>query len=59
MDYKDQRWETVVNYFSRILTAPEDVLHINGQDIPFVNNVTYIGVVFNRKIIWSLHSKGI
>jgi hypothetical protein len=33
----------------------EDVLHLNGQDITFVNNVTYLGVTFNRRMTWELH----
>jgi hypothetical protein len=32
-----------------------DVLQLNRRDIPFVNNVMYLGVTFNRKLTWRLH----
>jgi hypothetical protein len=28
----------------------EDVLQLNGQDIPYANNSTYLGVTFDRKM---------
>jgi hypothetical protein len=37
----------------------ESLLTINGQNIPFVNNVKYLGVIFDRKIAWRLHIKTI
>jgi hypothetical protein len=37
------------------LRVPEDILQLNGQDIPFVNNVTYRGVAFDRRMTWRLH----
>jgi hypothetical protein len=37
-------------YFSRILRDPNDLLQLNGRNIPFVNNVTYLGVTFNRRM---------
>jgi hypothetical protein len=37
-------------YFSRRLRFSEDVLQLNGRDIPFVNNVTYLGVTFDRRL---------
>jgi hypothetical protein len=40
--------QAVYKYFSRRLTVPEDVLQLNGQDIPFVNNVMYLGVTFDK-----------
>jgi hypothetical protein len=39
-------------YFSRRLRAPDDVLQLNGQDFPFVNNVMYLGVTFDRRMTW-------
>jgi hypothetical protein len=43
-------------YFSGTLRVPDDILQLNGRDIPFVsNNVTYHGVTFNRRTIWRLH----
>jgi hypothetical protein len=34
---------------------PEDDLQLNGQNIPFVNSVKYLGVTFDRKMTWRLH----
>jgi hypothetical protein len=31
----------------------------NGQNIPFVNNVKYLSVIFDRKITWRLYIKTI
>jgi hypothetical protein len=47
--------KTQAIYFSRRLRVPEDVLQLNGRDIPFVNNVTYLGVTFDRRMTWRLH----
>jgi hypothetical protein len=38
---------------------PESLLTLNGQNIPFVNNVKYLGIIFNRKITWRLDIKTI
>jgi hypothetical protein len=37
--------------------VPDDVLQLNGRDIPFVNNVTYeyLGVIFDRRRAWRHH----
>jgi hypothetical protein len=32
---------------------------MNGRNIPFVNNVKYLGVIFDKNIIWRLHIKTI
>jgi hypothetical protein len=32
-----------------------NILKLNGRDIPFVNNVTYLGVTFGKKIAWRHH----
>jgi hypothetical protein len=47
-----EHWNIKINegktqsvYFSRRLRVPEDVVQLNGQDIPFVNNVTYCHVM--------------
>jgi hypothetical protein len=37
-------------YFSRRLRVLEDVIQLNGLDIPFVSNVTYLGATFNRRM---------
>jgi hypothetical protein len=35
------------------------VLTLNGRNIPFVNNIKYLGVIFDRKITWRLHIEAI
>jgi hypothetical protein len=30
---------------------------VNGCNIPFVNNVKYLGVIFDKRIIWRLHTE--
>jgi hypothetical protein len=32
---------------------------LNGQEIPFVNSVKYLSVIFDKKITWRLHIKAI
>jgi hypothetical protein len=44
-----------VIYFSGSLKrVPDGVLQLNGRDIPFANNVTYLGVTFDR-MTWRSH----
>jgi hypothetical protein len=57
-----EHWNTKINEektkvicFSRILKVPDDVLQLNGRDIPFENNATYLGVIFNRRVTWRQH----
>jgi hypothetical protein len=45
-------WKIQVIYVSRRLRVSEEVLQLNGRDIPIVNNVTYLGVIFDRRITW-------
>jgi hypothetical protein len=47
--------KTQAIYFSGRLRVPDDVLQINGRDIPFASNVTYLGVTFDRRMIWRHH----
>jgi hypothetical protein len=37
--------------------SKQSLLTLNGQNIPFVNNVKYIGIIFDWKIAWRLHIK--
>jgi hypothetical protein len=30
-------------------------LTLNGRNIPFVNNVKYLGIIFDKRMTWSLH----
>jgi hypothetical protein len=42
-------------YFSHRLRSPEPHLTLNGQNIPFINHVKYLCVIFNKRITWRLH----
>jgi hypothetical protein len=44
-------------YFSRRLKVPDDVLQLKGCAIPFVNNVMYLGVTFDRMMMWRHHNE--
>jgi hypothetical protein len=48
-----------VIYFSGRLTVPDDLLQQNGHDIPFVNNVTYLGVTSEKMTTWKHHAERI
>jgi hypothetical protein len=57
-----ERWNIQINggkaqavYFSHRLIPPEAHLTLNGWNIPFVNDVKYLGVIFNKRITWRLH----
>jgi hypothetical protein len=47
--------ETRGIYFSRSRRPPESHLTLSGRDIPFVNSVKYLGVIFDKKVTWRLH----
>jgi hypothetical protein len=34
---------------------PDSLLKMNGWNIPFVNKVKYLGVIFNKRMTWRLH----
>jgi hypothetical protein len=42
-------------YFSHRLRPPLTYLTLNGRNIPVVNNVKYLGVIFDKRITSSLH----
>jgi hypothetical protein len=42
-------------YVSRSRRPPESHLTLNGRNIPFVNNVKYLGVIFDKIVTWRLH----
>jgi hypothetical protein len=44
-------------YFPHRIRPPEAHLILNGQNIPFANHVKYLGVIFDKRIIWRLHIK--
>jgi hypothetical protein len=42
-------------YFSRSRRPPQCHRTLNGRDIPFVNSVKYLGVIFDERVSWRLH----
>jgi hypothetical protein len=57
-----ERWNIKINedktqgiYFSLSRRPPASRLTLNGRIIPFVNDIKYLGVVFDKKITWRLH----
>jgi hypothetical protein len=33
------------------------ILTLNGRNIPFINRVKYLGVIFDKRITWRLHTE--
>jgi hypothetical protein len=59
-----ERWNIKINedktqgiYFSHSRRPPVSHLTLNGRNIPFVNSVKYLGVIFDRKVTWRLHTQ--
>jgi hypothetical protein len=57
-----ERWNIKINedktqgiYFSHSRRPPASHLTLNGRIIPLVNDIKYLGVIFDKKITWSLH----
>jgi hypothetical protein len=42
-------------YFSRRLKSSWGRAYLIGRDVPLVNNVTYLGVTFDRRMTWRHH----
>ena len=38
-----------------ISCPPESRITLNGRNIPVVNNIKYLGVIFNKKVTWRLY----
>jgi hypothetical protein len=54
-----ERWNIKINeektqaiHFSHRIRPPRSLLTLNGRNIPFVNNVKYLGVIFDKRITW-------
>jgi hypothetical protein len=47
--------KTQAIYFSHRIRLPESLLTLHGWNIPFVNNVKYLGVIFDKKIACRSH----
>jgi predicted transcriptional regulator len=57
-----ERWNIKINedktqaiFFSHRIRTPEAHLTLNGRNIPFVNHVKYLGVIFDKRITGRLH----
>jgi hypothetical protein len=57
-----KRWNIKMNedmnravYFTHRLGSPEAHLRMNGRNIPFVNHVKYVDVIFDKRITRRLH----
>jgi hypothetical protein len=42
-------------YFSHRHQLPKSHFIMNGRKIPFLNNVKYLGVIFDKRVTWRLH----
>jgi hypothetical protein len=47
--------KTQVMYFSRRLRPADVHLTLNGQNISFVSQVKYLGVISDKMTAWRLH----
>jgi hypothetical protein len=52
-----ERWNIKINedknreiYFSHQGRPPDSLLALNGLNIPFVNSVKYLGVIFDKRM---------
>jgi hypothetical protein len=57
-----KHWNTKINedktraiYFTRRNRSPDSLPKLNGRNIPFVNSVKYLGVLFDKRTTWRLH----
>jgi hypothetical protein len=41
--------------FSHQRRPPDPRFALNEQNIPFVNSVKYLGVIFDKRMTWRLH----
>jgi hypothetical protein len=47
--------KTQAIYFSQRHRPPKAHLTLNGRNIPFINHVKYLCVIFDKRITWRLH----
>jgi hypothetical protein len=47
--------KTQAIYFSHLLRPLKTHITLNGRNIPFVNHVKYLDVIFDKRITWRLH----
>jgi hypothetical protein len=49
---EDKTWAI---YFTRWNRPPDSLLTLNGWNIPFLNSVKCLGVLFDKRMTWRLH----
>jgi hypothetical protein len=42
-------------FFSHQQRPPNSLLTLNGRNIPLVNSVKYLGIIFDKRMPWRLH----
>jgi hypothetical protein len=47
--------KTQAIYFTRRNRPPDSLLKLNGRNIPFVNSIKYLDVLFDKRMTWRLH----
>jgi hypothetical protein len=59
-----ERWNIKINEdktraicFSHQQRLPNFLVMLNGRNIPFVNSVKYLGIIFDKRMTWRLHIK--
>jgi hypothetical protein len=50
-----ERNTQAIYFLQKTPEFPDDVLHLNGRDIPFVIDLMYLGITFDRRMIWRYH----
>jgi hypothetical protein len=57
-----ERWNIKTNedktraiYFTHRNRPPDSLPTLNGWNIPFINSVKYLGVIFDKRMTWRLH----
>jgi hypothetical protein len=62
MENRCESWKIKINedktqgiYFSSSCRPPESQITLNGRNIPFVNNVKYLSVIFDNEVTWRLY----
>jgi hypothetical protein len=59
-----EHWNIKINedktqaiHFSHQRRLPDSLFILNGQNIPFANSVKYPGVIFDKRMTWTLHTE--
>jgi hypothetical protein len=47
--------KTPTIYFTSRNRPPDSLLKLNGRNIPFLNSVKYLEVLFDKRMTWRLH----